>query len=113
MGPLQVSFVVFAYNQERFIAEAVKGAFGQTYEPLQIVLSDDCSTDDTFRVMQALAAALGPRARLCEPLAPYTSMRVGGPADMLLTCRTTVEVVEAVRKRPAGGASRKPVGQGN
>lgn len=52
-----VSFALFAYNQEKFIREAVEGAFSQTYEPLEIILSDDCSTDGTFAIMQEMAAA--------------------------------------------------------
>ena len=55
-GPL-VSFVLFAYNQERFIREAVEGALSQTYRPLEIILSDDYSSDRTFQIMQELAAA--------------------------------------------------------
>jgi glycosyltransferase involved in cell wall biosynthesis len=51
-----VTFAVFAYNQERFIAEAVRGALAQTYSPLEIILSDDCSADSTFEFMQQEAA---------------------------------------------------------
>lgn len=47
-----VSFIVFAYKQEKFIGEAVDSAFAQTYSPLEIILSDDCSPDGTFAVMQ-------------------------------------------------------------
>lgn len=52
-----VTFALFAYNQERFIREAVEGALSQDYSPLQIVLSDDCSSDQTFEIMQEVAAA--------------------------------------------------------
>ena len=48
---------VIAYQQEAFIREAVEGAFAQTYEPLEIILSDDCSPDGTFAVMEAMAIA--------------------------------------------------------
>jgi hypothetical protein len=51
-----VTFVIVAYNQERFIEEAVKGALAQTYSPLEIIMSDDCSTDQTFAIMQRMAA---------------------------------------------------------
>jgi glycosyltransferase involved in cell wall biosynthesis len=47
-----VTFALVAYNQERFVGEAVRGALAQTYSPLEIILSDDCSTDRTFEVMQ-------------------------------------------------------------
>ena len=52
-----VTFALFAYNQEKYIREAVKGAFSQTYEPLEIILSDDCSSDRTFEIMQEMAKA--------------------------------------------------------
>ncbi|MGC9418248.1 MAG: glycosyltransferase family 2 protein [Rhodovulum sp.] len=52
-----VTFALFAYNQEEYIREAVEGAFSQTYEPLEIILSDDCSNDRTFEIMQEMAAA--------------------------------------------------------
>ncbi len=51
-----VTFALFAYNQEAYIREAVEGAFSQTYEPLEIILSDDCSSDRTFEIMQEMAA---------------------------------------------------------
>lgn len=52
-----VTFALFAYNQEQYIREAVEGAFAQTYEPLEIILSDDCSSDQTFEFMQEMADA--------------------------------------------------------
>jgi len=52
-----LTFCVGAYNHERFIEKAVEGAFAQTYSPLQILLSDDCSSDKTFEIMSAMAAA--------------------------------------------------------
>ena len=47
-----VTFYVMAYNQARFVREAVEGALAQTYTPTEIVLSDDCSTDETFAIIQ-------------------------------------------------------------
>ncbi len=47
-----VTFYVMTYNQARFIRQAVEAALAQTYSPLQIVLSDDCSTDGTFEIIQ-------------------------------------------------------------
>lgn len=52
-----VTFALFAYNQEQYIREAIEGAFAQTYQPLEIILSDDCSTDRTFEIMREMAAA--------------------------------------------------------
>ena len=51
-----VTFALFAYNQEKYIREAVEGALAQTYEPLEIILSDDCSSDRTFEIMKEMVA---------------------------------------------------------
>lgn len=47
-----VTFALFVYNQEKFVREAIRGAFSQGYSPLQIIISDDFSTDETFRVIE-------------------------------------------------------------
>lgn len=59
-----VTFALFAFNQERFIRDAVEGAFSQTYSPLEIVLSDDCSSDQTFEIMRDMAERYEGNARL-------------------------------------------------
>jgi glycosyltransferase involved in cell wall biosynthesis len=51
-----VTFALFAYNQEKYIREAVEGAFSQTYSPLEIILSDDSSSDRTFQIIREMAA---------------------------------------------------------
>ena len=52
-----ITFALFAYNQEDLVKEAVEGALSQTYSPLEIILSDDCSIDRTFEVMKEMANA--------------------------------------------------------
>lgn len=52
-----VSFFVLGYNQEDYIKSAIEGAFSQTYSPLEIVLSDDGSSDRTFEIMTEMASA--------------------------------------------------------
>lgn len=51
-----VTFALFAYNQEKFIREAVEAALAQDYEPLEIILSDDASDDRTFEIMHEMAS---------------------------------------------------------
>lgn len=51
------TFFLITYNQEQYIREAVEGAFSQTYSPLEIVISDDCSKDATFRIIEEMCAA--------------------------------------------------------
>ncbi len=47
-----ISFILLAYNQEKYIEEAIEAAFKQTYSPLEIILSDDCSTDNTYNLIE-------------------------------------------------------------
>jgi glycosyltransferase involved in cell wall biosynthesis len=51
------ALLLIGYNQAATIDAAIDGAFAQDYAPLEIVLSDDASGDDTFARMQARAAA--------------------------------------------------------
>lgn len=52
-----VTLALMTYNQEQMIEGAVAGAMEQTYSPLEILISDDCSTDATFVRAAALVEA--------------------------------------------------------
>jgi len=55
------SVLLMAYNQQASVRAAIEGALAQTYQPLEIVVSDDASTDGTFEAMQqAVADYRGP-----------------------------------------------------
>lgn len=57
------SFVLTAYNQQNYVRDAVMAILAQDCPPIEIFLSDDCSTDDTFAVIQdAIAGYAGPHA---------------------------------------------------
>lgn len=51
-----VTIFLFAYNQSKYIRAACDSVLAQDYSPLQIVFSDDCSTDDTFEIMSEIAS---------------------------------------------------------
>lgn len=51
-----VTFLLVAFNQEQYIREAIEGALSQTYSPLQIIISDDCSQDHTYVIIEEMAA---------------------------------------------------------
>ena len=56
VNPL-ITYVLFGYNQAHYVREAISAALTQTYSPLEIILSDDCSTDGTFDIMREAAAS--------------------------------------------------------
>ena len=47
-----VSYCLFTYKQDRYIAQSVDAALAQTYSPLEIIISDDCSTDQTYAIIE-------------------------------------------------------------
>ncbi len=58
-----VTFALLSYNQERFTKEALEGVCAQTYSPLEIVISDDCSSDRTFSIISEMVDVYqGPHA---------------------------------------------------
>jgi len=59
-----VTLAVLAYQQEEFVADAVNGALRQTYHPIEIILSDDCSKDRTFNVMTEVASSYQGQAQV-------------------------------------------------
>lgn len=52
-----VTFALFAYNQESIVRDAVAAALAQDYEPLEIILSDDGSTDRTLEILREMTRA--------------------------------------------------------
>lgn len=46
-----ITLLIIAYNQEEFIRDSVQSALNQNHEKLEIVISDDFSTDRTFDVI--------------------------------------------------------------
>ena len=54
---ISYSLVILSYNQEKLIAESIKSAFSQECPPIEILISDDCSSDGTFKIIQEMAAA--------------------------------------------------------
>ena len=50
-----VSFLMLCYNQSEFVEAAIEGALVQTYSPLEIIISDDCSTDNSYELISSIA----------------------------------------------------------
>lgn len=50
-----VSVIIPCYNAEKYVESAVRSIMNQTYKNLEIIVTDDCSTDKTFEILQRLA----------------------------------------------------------
>ena len=56
-----VSMLLLAWRQETTVGEAIAGALAQTYSPLEIVISDDASSDGTWAAIErSVAGYRGP-----------------------------------------------------
>ncbi len=63
---------------------------------------------------EQMAARFGvERVRAEEPLAPYTTFKVGGPAEWFLEARSSDEIVAALRMAHAGGVRVTLLGGGS
>ena len=44
--------LLVTYDQENYVSDAINSLLSQDYKNLEIVITDDCSTDSTFKLMQ-------------------------------------------------------------
>jgi len=51
-----VSYILFTYNHVAFIDAALQSALAQTYDPMEVVITDDGSTDGTAERIEAIIA---------------------------------------------------------
>lgn len=108
-----VSVIVPCYNGAKFLGAAIESALHQTHPPLEIIVVDDGSTDDSA----AIALAYGPPVRVIRQTNQGESVarNVGIAeakgyylafldADDLLETRALEIRIEALRDIPAGVA---------
>ena len=49
---IKVSVIIPAYNTEKYIAKAINSALCQTLSNIEVIVVDDCSTDNTVAIVQ-------------------------------------------------------------
>ncbi|OBU24039.1 glycosyltransferase family 2 protein [Photobacterium kishitanii] len=49
-----VSIIITSYNSEEFISKSINSILLQTYQNFEIIIVDDCSTDNTVEVVSEL-----------------------------------------------------------
>ena len=47
-----VSVIIPAYNCSKYLVKAVESAVNQTYKNIEVIIVDDCSTDDTSSIIE-------------------------------------------------------------
>jgi len=51
-----VTLAVLVYNQVDYVESSIRGALSQDYSNLEIIISDDCSTDGTFNRVKEIVS---------------------------------------------------------
>lgn len=51
---MRISICICTYNQARYVEQAISSAARQTVSAFEIIVSDDCSTDDTPKILDTL-----------------------------------------------------------
>jgi glycosyltransferase involved in cell wall biosynthesis len=62
--PPLLSIAIITYNNEKFINAAIESALAQDYPNIEIVISDDASTDDTVKIITKYIQAYPDKIRL-------------------------------------------------
>ena len=62
---IDVSVIVANYNGEKFIADAIRSACNQSLRSIEVIVSDDASTDSSLQIIKGLVAE-DSRIRLIE-----------------------------------------------
>ena len=76
MENIKVSYCILTYNQEKYIEETIEAAFAQTYSPMEIIISDDGSTDNTFDIVKRKVAEYkGPNKIIINQNNPNLGLR--------------------------------------
>lgn len=50
---VKYSVLVICYNQQKFIAQSIESLLGQKYDEVEFIISDDCSSDDTWKIINS------------------------------------------------------------
>ena len=116
MTPRLVSVIVPVFNRSGMLGDAVESVLDQSYRPIEIIIVDDGSTDDTYEQAQRLAAIHPDVVRVIrQPNAGPGAARNAGFArstgefvqyldsDDLLEPRKFERQVEALRANPTAG----------
>jgi glycosyltransferase involved in cell wall biosynthesis len=55
MNPPEISIVMPVYNAERYIVAAIQSILDQSFKNFELLVIDDCSTDDTLSIISEIS----------------------------------------------------------
>ena len=79
MTPPLVSVIVLAYNSEPFVIETLESIKEQDYPHIELIVTDDCSKDDTYNTCQKWIKANS--TKFCNTILTHTPINSGVSAN--------------------------------
>ena len=56
-----VSVIIPLYNAEKYIAECLDSVLNQTFQNFEVIVVDDCSTDNSASIVESFSEKFGGR----------------------------------------------------
>jgi len=53
----KISIIMPVYNAEKFVSFAIKSVLNQTYGDFEFIIIDDCSTDESYKIIKEFASS--------------------------------------------------------
>ena len=69
-----ISIIVPCYNVEKYVEKTLLSIINQTYENIEIIVVEDCSTDNTYTILQKIQKQYSSKIKL------YKNEKNGGLA---------------------------------
>ncbi|MGI4751479.1 MAG: glycosyltransferase family 2 protein [Janthinobacterium lividum] len=77
---MKVSVCIPTYNQSQYLTQAIRSAYNQSIKPVEIIVSDDCSTDNTYEVLNTLSREIPVLKIILQPI----NLGIAGNTDSCL-----------------------------
>ena len=55
---MKISVIITSYNYEHYIKDAVESVLNQTFRDFELIIIDDCSTDNSAEIIKILVMSV-------------------------------------------------------
>lgn len=62
----KISVIIPMYNTEKYIVQCLESVAAQTFQNFEVIVIDDCSTDNSIKVVESLADKFGEKLQLVK-----------------------------------------------
>ena len=62
----KISVIIPLYNAEKYIGDCLESLLVQTFQDFEVIVVDDCSTDNSVAIVQSYAEKFGGRLKIAR-----------------------------------------------